>query len=634
MAEEGIAQIDDVKIVFRRDRIGRPYPLPAKNVSPTEFVAAWEEVSGADGYLLTVMCTSAPEHIVSGEILETFDGINVNPDGKTINRDNPSYPEGWTISVCDNGSQDVTTDQTGLSSAPVAIMFDAVGDMIESPATPEPIDKLSFWCKPSAYSDSYEYMSLIRLEIYHSLTDRWENVGHLGYFNFPQAGGLYTVDAQTLGHDATRMRLSFIQRSNIDFCIDDIRMHYVTRGTTAPMLADHKVSDTEYTVKDINPRNEYTYFVKAYRDELVSPASDAVWVDGIAGLQVETEEATEVSPTSFTANWKPLGHATSYSVSTYQVVAPAADIADVVVLEESFDNITEGTVENPGSDWVSPFDFGAKGWASTAWCATQPAWAKGMAGTRGTNVWMGVAGLVYTPVLDLSCYDGSGIKVEATFVTTVDSFEYNGASEPEGVYAMVMNSNDLATPIASGLLPTPKAGSTSGLITINNVPEGADLSNVVIAFMNKSGLTFFVDYAKITMNVPAGTTLFTPLGSMSTENTYCRFEGLDSRFDHAYAVTASANHNYETYVSDMSELRHVKTSTAAVSEVTAGSDDEVAIATSAGAILVKAAEGVAVEVFTPAGHRVAAGSGSCRFEVAAGIYIVHTPGHAVKVVVR
>ncbi len=109
-----------------------------------------------------------------------------------------------------------------------------------------------------------------------------------------------------------------------------------------------------------------------------------------------------------------------------------------------------------------------------------------------------------------------------------------------------MNSSDLSTPIASGYLDTPTTGSTSGRIIINNVPADADLSNVVIAFMNKSGLAFFCGLCKISMNVPAGTTLSTPLLSIQTENTSYKFEGLDPQSDHAFSVIASANHNYES----------------------------------------------------------------------------------------
>ena len=43
------------KIEFRQDRIATPYALNAVNVSPTEFVASWEEVNGAEAYLLNII---------------------------------------------------------------------------------------------------------------------------------------------------------------------------------------------------------------------------------------------------------------------------------------------------------------------------------------------------------------------------------------------------------------------------------------------------------------------------------------------------------------------------------------------------------------------------------------------------
>lgn len=632
MAEEGVVLVDDVKIEFRRDRIATPYSLKALNVSPTEFVARWEEVEGADGYLLNVICTTMPESIVSDEMVESFDRIKVNEDGKTIDTSAPGYPDGWHIDVSTNGLQDVSMSAGNFNSAPMSLVFDAVGDVIESPVMPEPIDEVSFWCKPTVYNDNYEYMSLIRVEIYHSLTDVWENVAHLCYYNFMPQGGFYSFPSQVFSNDVTRVRFSYIQKGEVDFFIDDIKIHYTSRGVTAPMITDLEVNDTRYAVKDIDPRNEYTYYVKAFRDDIVSSASYSVWVDGLVGLQPKLSEPTDVTPASFVASWERLGHATDYTVNLFRLVQPSTDLENVTVLEETFDNITEGTVDNPGMDWVSPFDFGAKGWASTSWSATQPAWANGMAGTRGTNYWMGTAGLVYTPVLDLSCYDGNGITVDATFVTTVKDFEYGDTIEPEGVFAIIMNSNDLTTPIASGLLDTPVVGSTSGRIVINNVPEDADLSSVVIAFMNKSGLTFFVDYAKISMNVPAGKTLFTPISVVSTGDTSYRFENLDPQCDHAFSVTASANYNYESYVSDPSEVKIVKTSFSAVSEI--ADNDGVEIATVAGSILVSAADGVVSEVFTPSGLLVARGEGCCNLHVASGIYIVRAGSVTAKVAVK
>lgn len=634
MAEEGIILIDDVKIEFKRDRIGRPYPLHAINNSPTEFVARWEPVNGAEAYLLTVLCTSAPTDIVTGEIFESFDNLNINDDGKTINTDNPGYPEGWLISVSEKGSQDISAEEGNASSAPLSLMFDAVGDMIESPVTPEPIDNLSFWCKPTAYQDDYGSMSLIRLEIYHSSNDHWESIAQLGYFNFPPEGGIYTLDPNALGNDVTRVRFSYIQKGNVDFYIDDIKLHYTTQGITAPLMDDLRVEGTEYTVSDINPANEYNYFVKAVRDDLISSASYTVWVDGITGLKVETREATDVTETSFTAQWLPLGHATSYTVNAFRVLEAKEDMENVTVLEETFDNINEGTIENPGTDWISPFDFGAKGWAATSWCATQPAWAAGMAGTTGTNIWMGTAGLVYTPVLDLSCYDGKGIQVDGTFVTTVDSFKYDNADEPEGIFAIIMDSSDLTQPIASGLLDTPVQGSNTGTILIENVPADADLSKVVIAFMNKSGLSFFVDHAKISMNVPAGRILSTPLTTASTEETSYGFENLDPKFDHAFSVTASTTHNYENYISMASEMRHVKTSSASVTEINNDQSDKITITSEAGILHIDAPAGIYSEIYTTSGIKAGGGIGSYSLPVAPGIYIVRYPGHAIKTAVR
>ena len=126
----------------------------------------------------------------------------------TIDKSDPNYPEGWKIIVNENGTQDVSSESGNFNSAPLSLKFDAVGDIIESPSTPEPIDRISFWCKPTVYNDNYEYMSLIRLEIYHSMTDKWENIAHLGYFNFPQNGGFYTVNEQSLGNDVTKVRLT------------------------------------------------------------------------------------------------------------------------------------------------------------------------------------------------------------------------------------------------------------------------------------------------------------------------------------------------------------------------------------------------------------------------------------------
>ena len=569
MADKGSAVLDDVKLTFVMDRIASPSTNAAVNLSPTSFKASWEEVPGADGYLLTVLCTEAPAEVVTGEIAEGFEGIALSADGKKIDTANPGYPEGWTIDVSTNGTQDATTDPGQVASGSKALMFDAVGDVIETADAPLPLDGLSFWAKPVGPDETdYGYMSLIKVELFHTSTQSWDHVANLYYADFDEDGAVYTLSPMNFTDDISRVRLSMLQQGTKTFFIDDIKMHYRTRGTVTKLLDDYRVNGTEYDVVGIRPANEYTYSVKAFLGDVVSEPGYSVWVDGVAGLKVDVHEATDVTKTSFTASWEPLGHATDYTVSLSKVVSPVADLSDVVVLEEDFSGVTEGTPENPGMDWQSPKDFGAAGFSKTSWFATQPAWAAGMVGTTGTS-WYGTAGLVFTPTLDLSCYDGQGIAVTGSFYTTVADLSDFGVDESEGIFAMLMNSYTDSQPIAAGLLETPVAGLNSGNITIANVPDDTDLSGVIIAFMNKSGRTFFVDDVKITMNVPAGKSLVTPVEAVTVQDTRHTFEGLNPDCDHAYQVTAGVTRNYSSYISLPSDVKVVKTSSAGVDDIEA-----------------------------------------------------------------
>lgn len=609
MADEGSAYLDDVKLTFRMDRIAAPDYMPAVNLSPTSFRAMWGEVANAEGYLLTVKCTETPAEVVKGEIVESFEGINLTDDGKKIDAANPSYPEGWTIDVSTNGSQDATADPSEVGSGAKALMFDAVGDFIETADAPLPLDALSFWAKAVGPEETdYGYMSLIKVELYHASTGVWDHVANLYYADFEYSDGVYTLNPMTFTDDVTRVRLTMLQEGTKKFFIDDIRMGYHTRGTVSNIIDDLRVEGTSYDVTDINPVNEYEYYVKAYNDDIVSEASYPAWVDGVAGLKVIANEAADVTTTSFTASWQPLGHATDYTVSLKKVLTATADLSDVVVLEENFDNITEGTVDNPGTDWMSPFDFGAKGWASTPWGATQPAWAAGMAGTTGTNAWLGTAGLVFTPTLDLSFYDGKGITVEGTFVTTVADLSMYGSDEKEGIYAMLMSSYNDQQAMASGYLETPSVGSHTGKMVIANVPDDADLSNVIIAFMDKSGMPFFVDDVKISMNVPAGKSLITPFDVKSTQNTSYKFENLDPTCDYAYQVSGSVTRNFIPYTSDQSDAVIVRTSQAGIDEIEA--------------------EAATAQYFNLQGMKVAADA------LVPGIYIERRGSAARKVLVR
>lgn len=621
-AEEGHVLIDDIRVEFSRTRLAAPYALPATNLSPTSFSANWEPTA-APTYRLNVICKRKAENSVSGTIVEGFDSLNADADGR-LDAAAPGIPEDWNLELAANGSREVSGEAGWQNSKPYSIVFDAVGDAVTSPATPEPLCGLKFWIRPSQMEEG-EDLSLLRIEIYHSLTGTWENIAQLPYYWMTEKGDFYEIDSDALGEDATMVRLSMIQKGLIDFYVDDITLDYATSGITEFLLKDHMLEEDHYVVENINPENNYFYYVQAVDGELESATSDMIWVDGIVGLAPEVSAPTDVTPTSFTANWNRLGHATDYKVEANFIVRAASDMEDVTLSQETFDKI-----EQEGYDWVSPYDFAAAGMAETSWKATQPCWQPGMAGSQGTS-WIGAAGLVYSPNLDLSVNQGAGFDVEATVVTTIDGFELaDGSTHPEGVFVMVLNTYLDSQAMASALIDTPEAGSHHATVHIDT-PDDLDVSNVIVAFMTMSGQRFYVDDVRISKDLRAGDELSAPLAVRNTDGVSTTFDGLREGYDHTYRVTASTVYQYVDYVSDTSETIYVFNS-----EVGVGSaaDEAVRIVSGRGFISVDAPEGVAVNIHSLSGMRVVSEAAPGRYDLEPGIYMVNVAGRNLKTIVR
>lgn len=545
-ATDGHVLLDDVKVVLVRDRIAAPVMYPAENLSTTSFRAKWDPTD-APAYRFNAYRVAQAATVNEGWLEEDFNSYD--PASGTC-------CDGWHINA-KPGSH-------GTSNP--CLTFDALTDTVLSPVTPEPIDGLSVWLKPLGEEpEDAETVSLLRVEIHHAVSDSWEVIAHLpGYWMNPD-GGDYEFQAEALGDDADRVRLSVIQLGGCTFQVDDVAIHYRSRGVTEPVVTDLMLTDTEYTVTDIDPKADYYYYVEAVDGDIISAKSEIVWVDGIRGLAVQLADASDVSPTAFTANWQQLGHATSYKVEAFRVIEPATDMPGTVILEESFDGITEA-----GSDWQTSFDYGAAGMASSGWCSTQPVWEPGMAGSNGTS-WYGAAGLVYSPRLNLSGAAGAGFTVAATVVTTVDSFEYNGATHAEGIVVGVLNSPSDTQYVSAQIIEAQGVGAATGKVFVP-CTEGADFSDVIVAFMSMSGRKFFVDNVRITQDLKAGESITAPYAIAITDGLSHTFSGLDTTADHAYAVTASTSRNYTEYTSERSAVQTVKTSTGGITDAAAPAD--------------------------------------------------------------
>ena len=143
--------IDDIKVT-QTVKIDVPAPeaLAATNVTPTSFTANWSAVEGATSYMLTVFSfKTIKSDVEEATVTEGFDGIvATGKKDKFIDTENSKLPEGWTISVSDNGtSREIYASSGNYHSEKIALAFDATGDFIETPEAPAPIKKFRLWVK-------------------------------------------------------------------------------------------------------------------------------------------------------------------------------------------------------------------------------------------------------------------------------------------------------------------------------------------------------------------------------------------------------------------------------------------------------------------------------------------------------
>lgn len=639
-ATGGAVLIDDISIDLTIDKLPAPTALPADNLSTTSFAACWEGTSRS--YLLNVWYEDKADDYERGTLTENFDGINhIAGDPSRIDTSNPSYPEGWVIDIASNGKCELATESGLYGSAPQSLVFDADGDVIISPETPQPITRTIIWMRPSSFDQEFDFdtddeddmfYSLIQISGYNAEANRWMLLANVPNFYLSEMWPYYILEGtDVFDSNITRIKVEFLQKNRLDFYIDDISIEYESSPKRVMVLDEKRVSGNRYTVRNIDPERDYYYNVISVDDVLRSEPSYTIWVDGVSGLRVTTDEATDVSADGFTARWQALPHASEYTVDTYRLLEAKTDISGLTINSENFDLIQQGSFNNPGNSSDSPFDFAANGMADTHWCATNACWVAGMAGTRGTDM-AGNAGLVYSPVLDLGNNGGNGFDVRAKFYTTASTVDMGGGvTEPEGMFVMVLYTPYDTQALAADYFEPSKPGLQSHTFSIRNTAD-IDLEGVIVAFMNKSGTPFYIDEVEILQDIKAGESVTMPLASRSTAGTSMRIKNLDNSYDHAFTVTASTTRGSETYTSRRSDMRVVRTSVSAGTDAISIGHDAMKVIALPGTIAVTG-RGTA-RVYTAAGIETGTVTQGRPLDVKPGLYLVATPYGTVKVSVR
>lgn len=545
-AMDAMILIDDIKVTRVRNRVPGVYANQPINHSSTEFVASWERstLTDFDGYLLTVWRKEMPEKEESGKISCDFESINIKADGQSIETDFPNYPKGWKIDVSSHGKKDMCTTKGDYKSGKQAINFDAEGDYILSPETPAPINKISFWVKPSSMvAEEYDF-SLVGVHVKNTM-GHWEHIANLPNYWMQENGGIYTLEGDVVGNYITQVKLTCESSFGITFAIDDITLEYKTQPMPKALITDSLLTDTFCVISDIDPSMEHYYNVKVKEGNLISDPSSDIWVDGINGITPVALPATDITENGFTANWEPNYNAGSYKVSFTKTVTTTEDNQEVLVLEEDFSGIIDGTFDNPGYSWDLVHNLGENGQSDQEWLLTYPRWVKGMAGSQGPNYWSGKAGLVLSPKMKLG---NNAVKV---------SFKAYNKVAGDNIWVMAIKEHDSSVAEVGSVVPMSAKGNDYTIDTV--VLSGVDFGNTPlhIAFMSEQG-EFYVDDIKISVIVPtAGTSVEIPYKTVNATETSHTLTQLPGG-DYAYQVVVKRTKDFLTYTSNYSNRVEVK----------------------------------------------------------------------------
>lgn len=620
--QQGEALVDDIKVVRNRTIIPPVEVLNPLNNSETEFIARWRksDLPEIDGYLMNVYYKDFPaEEIESGSLEVDFESLNVLADGKSIDTANPGYPEGWTIDVSTHGDVDVRTDEGYYNSGKQAIFFDAPGDIIRTPVTPAPISCISFWVRPTNMEpESYEF-SLVGIQVKHT-DGEWERIANVPNYWMEEKGGYYVLDGDVVGEQIYQVEILCETSYKVDFAIDDIRIDYEVQPVPFPLITDKFVTDTFCVVQDIDPTKEHFYNVRVKEGDIESKKSSDMWVDGLIGVVPTALPATDVTETSFTANWEAINTASEYKLSVDQTMYTTRNDEDVVMVHEDFSELTEGTVLSPHDEWTMVYNINDIGRTELEWLLTSPQWINGMAGSRGTHS-TGLAGLVLGPKMKLDDYE-----IEVVFSA-------RNTKRDDVLWVMLMEEYHSTNAVAALSVPMTKVA----LMTDTVVFPAQDWGDAPlrVAFMCEKGGAFYIDEVKVSCRVPhKGTPVERPYKSLIKTETSQTFTDIpDYAPTYTYRVTARRTKNFVEYVSEPSEPVVVTLPTEL--EAVEGNNNRVYV--SGDVLHVQVANDARVEVYNLQGMVVAsyeAMAGENTYSVAPGMYLVKVEDSVYKVIVR
>ena len=478
--------VDDVKIEHVITSIEYPHATSAINVSDDSFIANWEPTGTAEEYLLSVYTKS--ENPVTDVEEGDFETIS-SKDGKMIDETNPGYPEGWDISVTENGEErHIFTEEGMYNSGKQSVCLDANGDYIQGRAADYPIKAAHFWINVDDSQMPADEQSHSTLTIQVNNGTQWFDLFYLSVEAARQMKEGVMVDcAEYLGMVDKVMQMRILMnKDEADQClvaIDDF-------GFSAPgeLLKNYVFEDKVIakdscsflvTVPDANA--EYFYYLKARNSMFTSDMSNEIEVFDVH--EPVALPATDITDDSYVANWQCGPKSDFFTVNQYLRYTAEEDIPEYVVLEEDFSKVVStGTPEAPETgELVEEFVDLDQYTDIPGWKAGSYNIASGMLGGTDASYPYRI-GSILLPTMDLSHNDG---------VCNVTIRAYG----QEGDW-LIIGGNSQVTVGAMEFVET-------GMKEMTFTLEGCSKDEEFEIYTQNYG-SFLIDYIKITQPLKAG----------------------------------------------------------------------------------------------------------------------------------
>lgn len=596
-------------------QVQTPYAYDPADYAGTSFTANWEWTEGQN-YLLSVYSESDNTATVD----EDFSGVN-QTNGK-INAADNGLPEGWNVDITTNGTTDVVYYNNKNH-----ILLDADGDALTNPIVVGS-NMLSYVFNANivnADGITKDNSSVFVVEVYDKDGQLLES-GRIEAIYFAQRQDFDLAEAfGYMPANIGTVKLKIEKTDGHD--VGDIAVNSVKYTFKSPDYAlkdkEFGEDDTEYNVTGLNPELVYYYYVRGTKDGQTSGIANIKRVDGF--LDVKPLPATNVTATSFTANWEYLPKAAGYIVKPFKYVATTDD-GMLKVLDEHFSGATEGTVDNPVSVADPDAVTDQKGWTGRNIIA-----AEGMLGASAGRYPMNISYL-HSPTLNLTANGGK---------YTVSIKAHGKTGDYLSVYRVnyLVDTNGDGTPDALNIHKTTAFDENGYAEDTWEMTDGAN--EMQLSFEENKLAKFLISEVTITQEIKAGEMMkysLTPVSVTDGKTTHYDFSSLDRNGLYGYTVTGVERNEYgiENPSAESEEIKVQLSGTDAISGTVAGGISGFAVSGSVATVTL--AEAAPIAVYNAGGSLLATFSGKPGVNTVPlngkGIFVLKAAGHVYKVMAK